>query len=66
VTANQTDIAALFGRDPLDKPYTREELTAVIQHYREARQRFALGSPKPVRESKTKAISIAKLEGIDL
>lgn len=45
--APQPDIALLFARNPLDTPYTPEELKAVVEHYRAARQRILLGVPKP-------------------
>jgi hypothetical protein len=52
---DQIDVTLLFARNPLDQPYTREELTAVVQHYREARQKILLGTPRPIKAAASAA-----------
>ena len=37
-----SDIAALFARNPLETPYTPEELRAVVERFREGRAKFNL------------------------
>lgn len=61
-----TDIALLFARNILEEPLTREERTAIIQHYREARQRFALAPPRPVKSAGPKTPGAALKLDIDI
>lgn len=62
----QTDIALLFARNPLEVPYTDEELRAVVAEFRAARHKFAAAPAKPVKKSADKNVALLDDLGLDL
>lgn len=60
---SETDIALVFARDPLE--HTDEDITKIIEHYREKRKLFKLGGEKPPAKL-TKREAEVKSSGLSL
>lgn len=64
-----SDLADLFTRNPLEQPFTKEEIELVVAKYREARHKFNTdGKATPVVASKAapEIQSLAKTLGVKL
>lgn len=59
-----TDIAALFAKDPLS--LTKDDLSAIIAHYRAARAQFNLGEKQAGAAKKLSGPKVEKLDLKDL
>ena len=61
-----TDIAELFARDP--RQLTRDDISAIVAKYREAREAFILGAKQAgsAKNVKKEGLKITNLDDLDL